>query len=193
MNWSAGKALAAALLIGSAVAAAGTLTTSPAFSAAAVKVENKALAEAINGAQADFKGGRFADALAKAKVADGIQGKGPQLTLQVHQMIVAYAIQAKNYNEAMDQLDRMVKANEGDKQKNLSDALGIALQVNNRSRADGYIEQLGTNLNPRRACSSRRVYVKAKRYKEGLDMVAPLRDMPSENLLLFLHRRPITR
>jgi hypothetical protein len=186
MNWSAGKAFSAALLIGGTVAGVQTLATSPAFSAAAVKVENKALAEAINGAQADAKAGKYADALAKAKVADGIQGKGPQLTMQVHQMIVAYALQAKQPNDALDQLDKMIKAGEGDKQKNLSDALGIALQTNNKARADAYIEQLGTNLNPQTRMFIAQGYVKAKRYKEGLDMVAPLRDMPSENLLLFL-------
>jgi hypothetical protein len=166
--------------------AAGSLVASTPALSAAVRVENKALVEAVNGAQADAKAGKYADALAKAKAADAIQGKPAQLTAQIHQMIVAYALQAKNYNEAMDQLDKMVKAGEGDKQKNLSDALGIALQSNNKQRADSYIEQLGTNLNPQTRLFIAQGYVKAKRYKEGLDMIQPLREMPTENLLLFL-------
>jgi len=190
MNCSATKAFAAVLLTGVAVSATGTLTmTTPAEAVAAGKalvVENKALVEAVKGAQADAAAGKYADALVKAKQADAIQGKPAGLTIQIHQMIVAYAIQARNYNEAMDQLDKMVKANEGDKQKNLSDALGLALQANNKARADSYIEQLGTNLNPQTRLFIAQSYVKAKRYKEGLDMIAPLRDNPTENMLLFL-------
>ncbi len=187
MNWNMSRALTAALLLGAAASFAGSvISTTPAFSAAAVRVENKALVDAVQGAQADAKAGKYADALAKAKVADAIQGKPPSLTLQVHQMIVAYAIQAKNYNEALAQLDKMIAANEGDKGKNLSDALSISLQTNNQQRANGYMSQLGENLNPQTRLFVAQSYVKAKRYKEGLDMVAPLREMPTEPLLLFL-------
>jgi thioredoxin-like negative regulator of GroEL len=101
-------------------------------------------------------------------------------------MIVAYAIQAKNYNDALAQLDKMIAANEGDKNKNLSDALSISLQTNNQQRANQYMSQLGENLNPQTRLFVAQSYVKAKRYKEGLDMIAPLREMPSEPLLLFL-------
>src|SRR5580704_11802539 len=119
MNWNTTRTLVGALMLGAAVGAAMSLGPStPAYSAAAIKIENKALADAINGAQADAKAGRYADALAKAKAADGIAGKPASLTLQVHQMIVAYAIQAKNYNDALAQLDKMIAANEGDKNKN---------------------------------------------------------------------------
>jgi hypothetical protein len=187
MNWSTVKAFSAALFMGAAVAVTGTLiTTAPAQSAARVKVENKALAEAVNGAQADAKAGKYADALAKAKTADAIQGKPAQLTAQIHQMIVAYAVQAKNYNEALAQLDKMIMSGEGNKTKNLSDALGIAFQMGNQQRANGYISQLGDNLNAQQRLFIAQAYVKAKKYKEGLEMVAPLRSMPSENLLLFL-------
>jgi hypothetical protein len=181
------RTLAGALLMGVAATAFISLgSTTPAYSAAAVKVENKALVEAIQGAQADAKAGRYAEALAKAKTADGIQGKPAQLTRDVHQMIVAYAIQAKNYNEALAQLDKMIAAGEGDKNKNLSDALSISLQINNQQRANQYMEALGSNLNPQTRLFVAQGYAKAKRYKEALDMVAPLRDNPTENLLLFL-------
>jgi hypothetical protein len=187
MNWNTTRTLVGALMLGAAVGAAMSLGPStPAYSAAAIKIENKALADAINGAQADAKAGRYADALAKAKTADGIAGKPASLTLQVHQMIVAYAIQAKNYNDALAQLDKMIAANEGDKNKNLSDALSISLQTNNQQRANQYMSQLGENLNPQTRLFVAQSYVKAKRYKEGLDMIAPLREMPSEPLLLFL-------
>ena len=71
MNWNATRALVRALMLGAAVGAGLSLGPStPAYSAAAakapIKIENKALADAINGAQADAKAGRYADALAKA-------------------------------------------------------------------------------------------------------------------------------
>jgi rhodanese-related sulfurtransferase len=87
-------------------------STTPAYSAAAVKVENKALVDAIQGAQADAKAGRYAEALAKAKTADAIQGKPAQLTRDIHQMIVAYAVQARSYNDALAQLDKMIASND---------------------------------------------------------------------------------
>jgi hypothetical protein len=74
--------------------------------------ENEKLLEVVHGAQADAKAGKYVDALAKAKAADAIQGKPAQLTRDIHQMIVAYAIAAKNYNEALTQLDKMIAAGE---------------------------------------------------------------------------------
>ena len=187
MNWNSVKALAAALLLGVAVNAADTIvSTAPARAAQALRVENKALVEAVNGAQADAKAGKYAEALEKAKAADAIQGKPAQLTRQIHQMIVAYALQAKNYNEALAMLDKMIASGEGDKNKNLTDALGISLQIRNQERANGYIAQLGSNLNPQTRLFIAQGYVRAKRYKEALEMVAPLRSQPSEPLLLFL-------
>ena len=145
MNWTA-RTFTAALMLGVAAAVALSFGSStPANSAAAIKIENKALAEAINGAQADAKAGRYGDALAKAKVADGISGKPAGLTQQIHQMIVAYAVQAKDYSAALAQLDKMIAANEGDKKKNLGQAVGIAFQMGNQQRAMGYVNDLGTD------------------------------------------------
>ena len=118
MNWKTIRAITAAALMGIIAGAATALFSSGAADAApALRVENKALVDAVQGAQSAFKAGRFAEALAKAKEADAIQGKPAELTRQIHQMVVAYAISAKDYNSAFVMLDRMIAANEGDKSK----------------------------------------------------------------------------
>jgi hypothetical protein len=194
MNWTT-RVTGAALLVGAVIGVSGTFVpaapgyAAPARQAAprgAIKIENKQLADLITGATADAKAGRYEDALAKAKQADGMGGKPAALTVQIHQMIVAYSIQAKDYNSALAELDKLIASGEGDKTKNLSDALNISLQMKNQQRANGYLNQLGENLKPDQRLYIAQAYVGAKRYKEALDMVKPLRDMPTENLLLFL-------
>lgn len=187
MNWNRTRALTVALLMATAATVAISVdSTTPAHSAAAVRVENKALVEAVQGAQADAKAGRYADALAKAKTADAIQGKPAQLTVQIHQMILAYAVSAKNYNEALAQLDKMVAAKEGNATELMGQGFAIAMQAGNQQRAMAYADQLGTNKTPQIRLVLASGYAKAKRFKEAIDEVQPLRDMPTEPLLLFL-------
>jgi len=188
MNRKSVQALTTALLIGATAGVAAPLITStPAYSSAAIKIENKALADAINGAQADAKAGRFADALAKAKTADAIAGKPMRLTREIHQMITAYAISAKDYSSALAQLDKMIAANEGDRKKNLSDAFAVSLQSGNQQRAMNYANQLGNDLGPQERLYLAQGYFKAGKFKEALREVQPLREgRPSEALLLFL-------
>jgi hypothetical protein len=197
MNWKTTRAaLSAALLVGASVLAISNMSLHQAFAAPLI-VENKALVDAVKGAQDANKAGRYAEALAKAKEADAIQGKPAELTRQIHQMIVAYAIQAKDYPSAFTQLDKMIAANEGDKAKNLSDAMGLALQTNNQAKVESYHAALGNNLTPQVRLVIASGYAKAKKYKEAVEEVQPL--MPSgqpaeslppptkESLLRFLH------
>ena len=60
-------------------------------------------------------------------------------------MVVAYSISAKDYNSAFTMLDRMIAANEGDKAKNLSDAMGPRSRPTMRRKWSS-ITALGTNL-----------------------------------------------
>jgi hypothetical protein len=197
MNWKTTRALSAALLLGtSALAAANFVSLHQAFAAPLI-VENKALVDAVKGAQDANKAGRYPEALAKAKEADAIQGKPAELTRQIHQMIVAYAISAKDYPSAFAQLDKMIAANEGDKAKNLSDAMGLALQTNNQPKVESYKTALGNNLTPQVRLVIASGYAKAKKYKDAVEEVQPL--MPNgqpadslppqtkESLLRFLH------
>lgn len=188
MNRKLVQVLTTALLIGAAAGMAGSfITSAPAYSATAIKIENKALADAINGAQADAKAGRFAGALAKAKTADAIVGKPAQLTRDIHQMITAYAISAKDYSSALAQLDKMIAANEGDRRKNLSEAFAVSLLSGNQQRAMNYANQLGSDLGPQERLYIAQGYFKANKFNEALHEVQPLREgRPSEALLLFL-------
>jgi len=189
MNWKTIRAITAAAVIGIVTGAVMALVPlSTADAAAALKVENKALVDAVQGAQNEFKAGRFAEALAKAKEADAIQGKPQQLTLDIHKMIVSYAIMAKDYNSAFAQLDKMIAANE-DKANNMATAMGLALQTNNQAKVQQYHDALGTNITPQVRLVIAQGYAKAKKYKEAVEEVQPLlngQGQPSENLLLFL-------
>jgi len=148
-------------------------------------------------AKAAAAAGRFAEALAKAKEADAIQGKPASLIPAIHGMIVSYAISAKDYPSAFAQLDKMIASNEGDKAKNLSDAMGLALQTNNQPKVESYKTALGNNLTPQVRLVIASGYVKAKKYKEAVEEVQPLmpNGQPAENLppqtkeslLRFLH------
>jgi hypothetical protein len=100
-----------ALVIGVPIVVS-TGSTLHAYAATAARIENKKLADAISGAQTDAKAGHFAEALAKAKEADAIPGKPPALTRQIHRMIVAYAISAKDYPSALAELDAMIAVGE---------------------------------------------------------------------------------
>ncbi len=184
MNWKTTRALSAALLLGASALAAGNFMSLHRALAAPLIVENKALVDAVKGAQDANKAGRFAEALAKAKEADAIQGKPQSLTFQIHQMIVAFAISAKDYPSAFAQYDKMIAANEGDKAKNLSDAMALALQTNNQPKVESYKTALGNNMTPQVRLVIASGYAKAKKYKEAVEEVQPLmpNGQPAETL-----------
>src|SRR5882672_10430266 len=197
MNWKTTRAVSAALLVGASTLVAANFMSLHQALAAPLIVENKALVDAVNGAKAAAAAGRFAEALAKAKEADAIQGKPASLIPAIHGMIVSYAISAKDYPSAFAQLDKMIASNEGDKAKNLSDAMGLALQTNNQPKVESYKTALGNNLTPQVRLVIASGYVKAKKYKEAVEEVQPLmpNGQPAENLppqtkeslLRFLH------
>jgi hypothetical protein len=147
MNSKMTRTLYAALFLGAAaVAVAGSIASTPA-DAAAVTIENKALADAFTAAQNNYKAGRVQEALAKAKEADAIkEGKPAAVNVAIHGMIVKYAIDAKDYQTALAQLDKNMAANEGNKTENLKLGLGIAISMKNNAKAKEYSDQLGNNL-----------------------------------------------
>jgi len=146
------------------------------------------LAAAIIGAQNNAKAGRYTEALAKAKVADGIQGKPQDLTRAVHQMVVSYAVSAKDYASALAMIDRMISTNEGNKPDLLGQAFAISLQSGNQAKANAYADQMGNNKTPQTRLILASAYAKAKKYKEAIEEVQPLLSggQPREDLLLFL-------
>ena len=78
MNWKTTRALSAALLLGASALAAGNFMSLHRALAAPLIVENKALVDAVKGAQDANKAGRFAEALAKAP-ASFTPGNGPSV------------------------------------------------------------------------------------------------------------------
>jgi hypothetical protein len=170
-----------------AISAIGPMSSAPAYAAAATETKNKALVDAINGAQADFKAGRFAEALAKAKEADAIREDKPAaLNPLIHGMIVKYAIEAKDYASALAQIDKNIAANEGNKTENIKQALSVSFVMKNNTKAQEYAAQLGNNLD-----NETRLYIasqmaNAGQYKEALAYAAPaLQGTSSEAALKF--------
>ncbi len=123
------RALCTAIAIGFSAFVAASLVPGDEAQAGAAptfKIENKALADAVTASQNAAKAGNYAEALAKAKEADAIQGKPPQLTILLHQQIISYAQQSKNYPEALAMIDKMLAAKEGDRSVLLSQGWSIS-------------------------------------------------------------------
>lgn len=160
----------------------------PASGAAAVKVENKALADAVNEMNTLERQGNLAGALAKAKEVDAIPGKPAQLTRDIHNKILALAIGAKDYPSALAQIDKMVAANEGNKQDLLGNALAISITSGNKEKQAAYEKALGGNIPPATRLFIGNQMRQAKQYQQALEEVAPLMqaEKPTEDTLRFV-------
>jgi hypothetical protein len=188
MSWKTTRALSATLFWGvAAIAATGLVSSAPSYAAPATETKNKALVDALNGAQADFKAGRFADALAKAKEADAIREDKPAaLNPLIHGMIVKYAIEAKDYASALAQIDKNIAANEGSKVENLKQAMSISFLMKNNTKAQEYAGQLGNNLDTETRLFIASQMANAGQGKEALAYAAPaLQGTPTEAALKF--------
>jgi len=192
MFWNTARALCTAVAIGfSAFVAASLVPGDEARAGAAptFKIENKALADAVTAAQNAAKAGNYAEAIAKAKEADAIQGKPPQLGPLLHAQIVSWAQSAKNYPEALAMIDRMLTSKEGDRNQLLSQGWSIATQAGNSAKRDAYTQQLGTNLTPEARLAMASEMAKAKQHKQAIEYVQPLLEsgkQPTELVLRFL-------
>jgi tetratricopeptide (TPR) repeat protein len=189
MNPKIIRTLSAAFLMGvAAFAASGLVLSAPAHAAqAGITLEDKELVEAINGAQADAKAGRFAEALAKAKAADARPGKPAALVPQIHKMVVAYAVSAKDFATALAEIDKMIAANEGNKTENLKQALSVANTMQNKAKVAEYASLLGNSLDPDTRLYMAGEMMKAGQYKEALAQADPLIKAanPPESALKF--------
>jgi len=108
-----------------------------------ISADKGPLAGLILSAQADAKAGRFADAIAKARQADAMPGKPAAIGIQLHKMILNWAIQEKDYKAALDEAEKMIAANEGNRTENLKQALAIASAMKNEAKQKAFADQLG--------------------------------------------------
>ena len=191
MFWNTARALCTAIAIGfSAFIAASLVPGDEARAGAApqFKIENKALADAVNASQAAAKAGNYAEAIAKAKEADNFQGKPPQLGPLLHQQIVAWAQASKNYPEALAMIDKMLATKEGKREELLAQGWSIATQAGNTQKRDAYTQQLGDNLTPQARLAMASEMAKSKNYKQAIEYVQPLlqQGTPREDVLKFV-------
>ena len=188
MNWKSTRAILAASAMGiTAAALSNFVVPAPAHAAAAIITKNEALVKAIKDAQAAAAAQRWADALAAAKAADAIKEDKPaQLNISIHEMIVSYAANAKDYPAAMAQLDKNIAAGEGNKLQNLKTALAIAITAKDKAKTDQYAKEMGTNLDNETRLFIASQMANAGQLKEALDYAKPaLENNASEPALKF--------
>ena len=191
MNWTTTRAIATALLLGAAATMTSSLTvTAPANAAAAptfkIPADNKPLADAFNAALTDAKAGRYTEAVASAKRADGMPGKPAGMAPVLHQMIVGYAVQGKDYNTALEYYDKMIAANEGNKAENIKNALAVSFTAKNAAKQKQYAEMLGSNMDNNTRLFIAGQMAQAGQLKEALAYAQPaLEGNPSEEALKF--------
>jgi hypothetical protein len=108
-------------LIVAAVLFAAVIGKPLASPAPSFKIEDRALADAINAAQNAAKAGNFAEAITKAREADSFPNKppalGPLLHGQIYAWIYSWALQSKDYTTAIAELDMMLAAGEGNREQ----------------------------------------------------------------------------
>ena len=178
MNWTTTRAITATLFLGAVTTIASTVTlTAPAHAAAAttfkIPADNKPLADAFSAALADAKAGRYPEAIAKAKQADGMPGKPAGMAIQLHQLIYAWAVQGKDYNAALDQLDKMIAANEGNKAENIKNALAISFTAKNTAKQKQYADLMGSNMDNETRLFIASQMAQAGQNKEALEFAQP--------------------
>jgi len=176
MNWRTTRAITAALLLGAVTTIASTVTE-PAHAAAAttfkIPADNKPLADAFNAALTDAKAGRYPEAIAKAKQADAMPGKPAGMGVYLHQLIYAWAVQGKDYNAALDQLDKMIAANEGNKAENVKNALAISFSAKNTAKQKQYADLMGSNMDNETRLFIASQMAQAGQNKEALEFAQP--------------------
>lgn len=188
MNWKSTRAILTASAMGVAAAALSHFAMpAPAHAAAAIITKNEALVKAIKDAQTAAAAQRWADALAAAKAADAIKEDKPaQLNLDIHKMIVSFAVNARDYATAMAQLDKNIAAGEGSKLENLKTALAISITAKDKAKTDQYAKELGTNLDNETRLFIASQMANAGQLREALDYAKPaLENNASEAALKF--------
>jgi hypothetical protein len=103
-------------LVVAAVLVAAVVSAPLASPAPSFRIEDKALADAINAAQNAAKAGNFAEAIARAREADGFPNKPPALGPILHGQIYGWALESKDYTTAIAVLDLMLAAGEGNRE-----------------------------------------------------------------------------
>lgn len=136
------------LFIGAAlVAAAGFVSLQPAYAGAALTITKPELAAPIQEAQTAAARNDYAAAIAAMRRAEGIAGISAAERTFIHQSILAYYTQAKQYQQALTTVEAMIAANEGNRNENLRTALQLSLNLNNTAKAQQYASQLGETGN----------------------------------------------
>ena len=168
----------------------GLTVTAPANAAAAptfkIPADNKPLADAVTTAMNDAKGGRYADAIVKAKQADAMPGKPQGLAPALHQMIVGWAVQAKDYNTGA-RSDRQDDCRERRQQgREYQAGAWNSFAANNKAKQKQYADQLGGNLDNETRLLIASQMAQAGQNKEALEYAAPaLEGNASEAALKF--------
>lgn len=174
---------AATLVLGSILlAGAAFLATEPA-AAAALKITDKAVGEPLQAAQKAHDARDLRDALDNLRKAEAAS-KDRATTTVIHQLMLAWALEGNDNATATSTVDKMIAAGEGDRAKNLTTAMALALKSKNTAKAQDYAKQLGGNS----AIYIAQAYFQGGDYRQALAVAKPLAGSgtPSQDLLQLL-------
>ena len=133
------RALVGALLLGTALVGAGTLSLSPAQAAA---ITNRAVGVPLQEAQALAAAKNYTAAIAKAREAKAAGANGAEAAL-IDRAIASWMLTAKDYRGALAAYKDLATRNVGNRAENLQAALGAALQLKMTAEAQAIAAQLG--------------------------------------------------
>jgi hypothetical protein len=112
-------------------------------SAQELRITSEALAEPVQAAQAAAAANNWTDAIAAMRRAGNVAGITAAERAFIQQSILAYMVSARQYQQALAQVESMIAGNIGNRNQNLESALRLSLNVGNTAKAEQYANQLG--------------------------------------------------
>jgi tetratricopeptide (TPR) repeat protein len=130
--------LVGALFLGVSVIA---VASSPA--SAQITITSEALAEPVTEAQEAAAANNFTAAIAAMRRAAQVEGITAAERSFIQQSILAYMVSARQYQNALTQVESMLANGQGNRNQNLESALRLSLNVGDQAKAERYANDLG--------------------------------------------------
>ena len=178
------RALATALLIGTAFVPIGGILSPDAGHALTIK--NQAVGKPLKEAQDLAKNHQWAAAIAKAREADAVSGKSGAESQAIHQFIAYAAVQAGDIDLALSTYDRMISAGEIDRAQGLKTAMELALSHNMAARGLDYANKLGGDASGTAKLALASINYQQGKYQEVIRMLRPGAESAGADVLEML-------
>jgi tetratricopeptide (TPR) repeat protein len=130
-------------LIGALLLGAVALVSTAGPASAQLEITNPDLAAPVQEATTAATAGNYTAAIAAMRRAEQVAGITGAERAFIQQSILAYLVQARQYPQALTQVEAMLAANIGNRNQNLESALRLSLNTGNTAKAEQYAQQLG--------------------------------------------------